>query len=69
MNVLVESAIELTADQKKELQDILKKKLGTVTLKEKVNPSILGGLRVTAGSKRVDLSLKGKLDQVKKMLV
>jgi F-type H+-transporting ATPase subunit delta len=69
MKALVESAVKLDDKQLKELSALLKKKIGSeVTLTNQVKPEILGGLRVTLGSRRIDVSLLGKLAQVKKQL-
>lgn len=70
MNVLVESTVKLSATELSAVQALLTKKIeGKFDIKNTVNEEILGGLRVTIGSKRIDVSLKGKLDQVKKLLV
>lgn len=69
MKVIVESAAILDDKQVKELNALLKKKLGgEFTLDQRVNTEVLGGLRLTLGSRRIDVSLKGKLDQIKKQL-
>lgn len=68
MKVIVETAVALSAEQKTEIASLLKKKGIAATLEEKINPDILGGLRLNLGSKRIDLSLAGRLDQVKKQL-
>lgn len=69
MKVIVESAVKLDEKQLKELGSILKKKLsGEISVSNQVNPEVLGGLRLTIGSKRIDVSLKAKLDQVRKQL-
>lgn len=46
-------------------QAISKKMNKTVRLKEKVDPSLIAGLRVTVGGTTYDGSLRTKLDQVK----
>ncbi len=69
MVILVESAVKLGAGELSALETLLKKKIdGKFTIEAHVNEDILGGLRVTIGSKRIDTSLKGKLEQVKKQL-
>ncbi len=70
MNILVESAVELSDEQRKNLESVFKKSLGKeVELQTVVDPEVLGGLRVTVnGSQRIDLSLLGKLEYVKKVL-
>jgi F-type H+-transporting ATPase subunit delta len=69
MKILVESAVKLDESQLKDITSLLKKKVeGEFTIENQVNESIIGGLRVTLGSKRIDVSLKAKLDQIKKQL-
>jgi F-type H+-transporting ATPase subunit delta len=62
----VTSAEKLSPAQIKDLQAALKSKLGRdVTLTTKIDPSILGGLIVKAGTKMIDDSLKTKLQNLK----
>ena len=59
------SAVELTAAQSKKIQSELRAALGRdPELTTRVDPSILGGLKVKVGSKLFDASLKTKLDQM-----
>ena len=61
----VVSAVELTAAQSKKIQSELRAALGRdPELTTRVDPSILGGLKVKVGSKLFDASLKTKLDQM-----
>ncbi len=66
MKILIESAIKLEKDQQTEIEKTLQSKGSEFSYK--VNPDILGGLRVTLGGKRIDLSLAGKVGQVNKMI-
>ena len=62
----VVSAQPLGADQLKNIQAALRASLGKdPELSTRVDPSILGGLKVKVGSKLFDASLKTKLDQMK----
>lgn len=62
----VTSAVTLSDAQVGELKSTLKTTVGKdVTLAQKVDPSILGGLIVKIGSRMVDSSLKTKLDGMK----
>jgi len=62
----VVSAQALTAAQLKSIQASLRASLGKdPELTTRVDPSILGGLKVKVGSKLFDASLKTKLDQMK----
>jgi F-type H+-transporting ATPase subunit delta len=62
----VVSAQALSAAQIKSIQTALRSALGRdPELSARVDPSILGGLKVKVGSKLFDASLKTKLDQMK----
>lgn len=62
----VTSAAPLTAAQLQSLAETLKQKIGkTVTLVERVDPSLIGGLIVKVGSRMIDTSLRTKLTQMK----
>ena len=62
----VVSALPLSAAQTKSIQTALRTALGRdPELTARVDPSILGGLKVKVGSKLFDASLKTKLDQMK----
>ncbi len=61
----VVSAVELTAAQTKKIQSELRAALGRdPELTARVDPSILGGLKIKVGSKLFDASLKTSLDQM-----
>lgn len=61
----VVSAVALSAAQTKTIQAELRAALGRdPELTARVDPSILGGLKVKVGSKLFDASLKTKLDQM-----
>ena len=62
----VVSAAPLSAAQMKSIQSALRASLGKdPEMSARVDPSILGGLKVKVGSKLFDGSLKTKLDQMK----
>ena len=61
----VSSAYELTEAQVTALQDKLKAREGrNVKITTKVDPSLLGGLVVTIGSKRIDSSIRTRLNSL-----
>lgn len=61
-HALIESATALTADLQKEVTDGLVKKYGDhLTFEYKVNPDLLGGIRVKVGSDVWDGSVKARL--------
>ena len=62
----VVSAQALTAAQTKSIQTALQTALGKAPeMTARVDPSILGGLKIKVGSKLFDASLRTKLDQMK----
>ena len=62
----VTTAIALTADQAKGVSAALRQALGQEPeLTTRVDPAILGGLKVRVGSRLFDASLKSKLDSLK----
>ncbi len=62
----VTTAIALSAAQQKGLQAALRQALGKdPEITTRVDPAILGGLKVRVGSRLYDASLRSKLDQLK----
>ncbi len=62
----VTSAFALNDGQVTALKDMLKASVGKdVTLQQRVDPSLLGGLVVKVGSRMIDSSLKTKLQNMK----
>lgn len=63
------SAIALTNEKVKELEEKLSKKYNkNVTLENKVDESILGGVLVRLGNTQIDGSVKTRLDNIKDQL-
>lgn len=68
-SALVESATELGADTRAELQASLSKKYGRpISLSFQVNPELLGGIRVKVGSDVWDGTVKARLEALKAQL-
>ncbi len=69
IRVHVTSAAKLTAAQAKKVTAALKEALGSeVLIENEVDPSIMGGLVVKAGSRMIDTSVKTRLNTLKSML-
>ena len=68
MTITIESALKLDKDQQTEIENVISKKVDSPQFVYKVNKEVLGGLRVTMGGKRIDLSLASKLRQVQQSL-
>lgn len=64
-SIVVETVIPLSPEQKAVVSALLKSKFGTSTFTEKLNPSILGGVRIMVGSIQYDATLAGKLAQLR----
>ena len=63
------SAVALTAKKVKELEETLSKKYNkNITLENKVDKSILGGVLVRLGNIQIDGSVKTRLDNIKDQL-
>jgi F-type H+-transporting ATPase subunit delta len=61
----VESAVELSAGQKKTLEESLAKTIGhPVAVDATVNKELIGGVTVTLGSLLIDDSIKSKLERM-----
>ena len=69
VRVQVTSAAKLTATQQKKIARALKDALGAeVQVENEIDPSIIGGLVVRAGSRMVDTSVKTRLNTLKSIL-
>lgn len=65
----VEAALELTDEERQQLADVLSRRFGRrVLLETRVNPDVLGGVRVWAGDRLLDGSLAGQLRAVAERL-
>ncbi len=69
-SVVVSSPVELTDEQKKSIQSLVVSGVGkhAIPLTFKVEPEMLGGLVIHFGSKKIDLSLDGKLQSINEYL-
>ena len=67
--VTVTSVVELSKAQLEHIKKAVEKKYGkSVKVETVVDESLLGGLRITAGSHQLDASVKTQLDTVRKQL-
>ena len=66
MDVTVTSVRPLSADQRRRLADRLSASYGKrIVMTEKIDPSIMGGLKVTCGDRMLDGSVKTKLNELR----
>lgn len=69
MNILVESAIDLSEHQVKTLTDKLQKEFGKkTTVTFKTDSDLIGGIRIVTPTKTVDMSLAARLSQMSKVI-
>lgn len=70
MQVTVTTALKLTADLKKSVINAIESKLGKTAyeLNEVVDPSVIGGIRITFGSKQYDASVQSKLEALQSLV-
>ncbi|MCD8484601.1 F0F1 ATP synthase subunit delta [Candidatus Woesebacteria bacterium] len=68
-HVTVTTAVELTATQRKEVMQVAQAKAGTqeIELKEVVNPAVIGGIRLTIGSKQYDATVLNQLETLRNL--
>jgi F-type H+-transporting ATPase subunit delta len=63
------SAVELTAEERELVGRRLATQLGkTVTITNRIDPAIMGGLVVRVGDRMLDASVRGKLEALRKRL-
>lgn len=69
LQVIVTTAVKLTADQRKEVTKLATEKTGTkdFELVETIDPSIIGGIRLTLGSQQYDASVQSKFDALRNL--
>ena len=68
-NVTVTSVIKLSSQQVGKIKKVVEKKYGkSVSYVFAVDPSILGGVIITINSRRLDGSIKTKLEKAKQEL-
>ena len=67
--VVITTAHKLTPTQKSAIMKEVGHKIGQkFELEEVVNPSVVGGLKITLGQKEFDLTIAGRLAQLKSLL-
>lgn len=65
--VTVESAVSLDANERQKVEAGLAKDHGSnLTIEYKINPELLGGLRIKVGDDVLDGSVQGRLDRLSK---
>lgn len=65
LEAVVTTVVPLTQKQVSTLKTALQQKYPAVVLREVIDPTVLGGIRVTIGSREIDATLEHKLRQVR----
>jgi F-type H+-transporting ATPase subunit delta len=65
----VTSAFTLSEDEKREIQQSIEKKCGTLTITWKVDSTLIGGLLIRCGDKLLDSTIRGSLERVRTQLI
>ena len=69
LEVIAETAIELTAAQKKELEQMLEKKFTSkILLKNQINKQIAAGIKLQINDTELDATIAGKITRLKNKL-
>lgn len=71
LTAIVTTAVPISAAQRQKLVKSLEKKFSgqEIKLEEIVNESIVGGLKLTVGSREIDASIASQLTQLKEQLL
>ncbi len=67
--IQVTTAQTLTAALKKKVSSAIEKKFGATAVEFAVEPSLIGGVKLTVNSAEYDGSVRGKLAQLKQQLL
>ncbi len=66
---LVQSAVELTTDEQRRIENLLKKILQRqLDIDYRVTPAVIGGFAISVGDWKLDASLKTQLENLKESL-
>lgn len=68
MNSIVTSATKLSETQKKKVTSALEKKYPDAQITFIVDEAAIGGVKITVGSKQIDMTLQAQLLQLQKTL-
>ncbi len=67
--VEIESANELTDESLSQIESRMQQRLGVkIRTKVRINPVLIGGVRITWSNRTIDMSLRGRLNAMKKLL-
>jgi F-type H+-transporting ATPase subunit delta len=70
VTAIVTSAVPLTADESRALEERLRAMTGaTVELEPRIDPGLIGGLTVRIGDRLLDGSVRGRLERLREQLI
>lgn len=65
ITVTVTTAHKLSASQRQQLESLLVEKLGSKTsIHERLDPDVIGGLKITIGDQEIDSSIAGQIQNI-----
>jgi F0F1-type ATP synthase delta subunit len=66
MKVTITTAVELSVKQRETMEIALQKKhpVGRLTFAYKVDPNVLGGVKLMIGSRELDGTVRGRMNQI-----
>lgn len=68
-NAIVTSSVPLSESEQAKIEELFSRRSGkSIQVENKVDPALLGGIKVRIGDRLYDGSLSGKLDRLKKSL-
>jgi F-type H+-transporting ATPase subunit delta len=70
VTAIVTSAVPLTADESRALEERLRDMTGaTIELEPRIDPALIGGLTVRIGDRLLDGSVRGRLERLREQLI
>lgn len=67
-NLIITTSIELSREEKKSLEDGMKKKYGEITASYRIDDAIVGGIIIFDGDKVYDGSIRTQLNKIKEKI-
>lgn len=63
-NVTITTTKKLTPEQLASIKSLVEPKLGKVSIEEVIDPSIIGGVKITVGGQEFDATISGRLEKL-----
>ena len=65
--VIVTTASKLSESQLQQVRKLVEKRIGKSTIEQVVDPTVIGGLKLTIGSQTFDATVEGKLEKLESL--